>query len=269
MIRTNFHTHTVFCDGKDTPEQMVLAAIDKGFTALGFSGHAYFVLDAAITMTPEQQKPYCAEILRLREKYKDKIEIYLGIEQDSWSPPLAYKYDYVIASVHNVLQDGVYCPVDYSAELMLKNLELHFHGDHERFAEAYFAEAVRLFEKIPEGDVIGHIDLITKYDEKLGIRRTPRYFEMAQTAIERLSKYGKPFEINTGAIGRGLRTTPYPSPTLLSMIRKAGCGIVINSDCHSKDFLDCAFDAASALAKDCGFKEHLVLTKDGWRSVPL
>lgn len=269
MIQTNFHTHTTFCDGKDAPEQMVLAAIEKGFSALGFSGHAYFVLDADITMTEEQQKPYRAEILRLKELYKDKIEIYLGIEQDTWSPPLAYKYDYVIASVHNVLKDGVYCPVDYSAEKMLENLSLHWNGDHDAFAEDYFAEVMCLFDKIPEGDVVGHIDLITKYDEKLALRRSPRYFALANRAIEHLAKYGKPFEINTGAIGRGLRTTPYPSPELLSMIRKAGGEIMINSDCHNKDFLDCGFENAVLLAKDCGFLSHKILTKDGWISVSL
>ena len=28
----NFHTHTTYCDGKETAEQMVQAAIAKGFT---------------------------------------------------------------------------------------------------------------------------------------------------------------------------------------------------------------------------------------------
>ncbi len=35
----NFHTHTVFCDGRNTPEEVVLSAIEKGFSAIGFSGH--------------------------------------------------------------------------------------------------------------------------------------------------------------------------------------------------------------------------------------
>ena len=265
MIKTNFHTHTTFCDGKDTPREMALAAIEKGFSALGFSGHAYFVLDATISMSLEQQKAYREEILRVKNEFKDKIEIYLGIEQDSWSPKLDYAYDYVIASVHNLLQDGVYCPVDNNAALMLENLEKHFGGDQDTYAEAYFAEVVKLLDKIPEGDVIGHIDLITKYDEQLSIRRSQRYFSMARRAVEHLVKYGKPFEINTGAIGRGYRTAPYPSPELLSVIRKEGGRIMINSDCHNKDFLDCGFDLAVALAKDCGFESHMVLTKDGWK----
>ena len=40
MIKTSFHTHTTFCDGKNTPEEMVVAAIEKGFVALGFSTHS-------------------------------------------------------------------------------------------------------------------------------------------------------------------------------------------------------------------------------------
>ena len=269
MIKTNFHTHTVFCDGKDTPEEMALAAIERGFTALGFSGHAYFVLDADISMSKEKQSAYREEILRVKEKYKDKLDVFLGIEQDSWSPPLAYKYDYVIASVHNLLRDGVFCPVDNNADLMLKNLKEHFGGDQDVYAEAYFAEVMRLFDKIPEGDVIGHIDLITKYDEVLSIHRSPRCFAMAKEAVLHLAKYGKPFEINTGAIGRGYRTSPYPAPELLSVIRKAGGKIMINSDCHNKDFLDCGFDLAVELAKDCGFSSHMILTKSGWTEVSL
>ena len=269
MIKTNFHTHTTFCDGRDTPEQMVESAIEKGFSALGFSGHAYFVLDAAFTMDLEQQKPYRAEILRLKEKYKNEIDIFLGIEQDSWSPALDYKYDYVIASVHNVLKDGVYCPVDNTLEIMKSNLDRYFGGDMDAFAEAYFEETVRLFDKIPEGDIIGHIDLVTKYDEQLSYRRTPRYFRMAKQAIAQLAKYGRPFEINTGAMGRGYRSAPYPDPELLRAIRREGCPIVINSDCHNKDYLDCGFAQAVALARDCGFDSHMVLTKQGWESRPL
>lgn len=269
MITTNFHTHTTFCDGKDTPEEMVLAAIDKGFSALGFSGHAFFVLDAEISMDAQRQRLYRAEILRLREKYKNEIEIYLGIEQDTWSPPLEYKYDYVIASAHNLLKNGVYCPVDNSAEMMQDNLLRQWGGDQDAYAEDYFAECRHLFDKIPQGDVIGHIDLITKYDELFSIRRSEKYFSMAKSTVEHLAKYGKPFEINTGAIGRGYRTSPYPCAELLFAIKKAGGRIMINSDCHNKDFLDCGFDDAVALARDCGFQTHTILTKDGWREVAL
>ena len=41
MIRQNLHTHCTYCDGKNTLEEMVLAAIDKGFSSLGFSSHCF------------------------------------------------------------------------------------------------------------------------------------------------------------------------------------------------------------------------------------
>lgn len=269
MIKTNFHTHTIFCDGKDTPEEMVLAAIEKGFSALGFSGHSYFAPDADCSMDAQSERLYREAVLALREKYKEKIEIYLGIEQDSWSSPPEYKYDYVIASVHNIQKNGVFCPVDHSIERMHKNLALYYGGDTDAFAEDYFEEVMRLFDKIPEGDIIGHIDLVTKYDDILSIRRSSRYFSLAEKAVRHLAAYGKPFEINTGAIARGMRKMPYPSSEILSMIKDAGGKIIINSDCHNKDFLDCEFALATRLARQCGFDKQTVLTKKGWQEIAL
>ena len=40
MRKVNLHTHTCFCDGKNTPEEMVISAIEKGMDVLGFSGHS-------------------------------------------------------------------------------------------------------------------------------------------------------------------------------------------------------------------------------------
>jgi histidinol-phosphatase (PHP family) len=262
-----YHNHTVFCDGKNTVEEMVISAIEHGCDSIGFSAHSYTPFDSFYCMPTDKIAEYRKTVLECREKYKDKIEIYLGIERDSWSPVSEYAYDYTIASVHNIWKDGVYCQVDLSADCMMKNVELHFGGDHDAYAEAYFEEVMRLFDKIPEGDVIGHIDLITKYDEQLHLCRSPRYFALAQRAIDHLAKYGKPFEMNTGAIGRGLRTTPYPSPELLKMIKNAGGRIMINSDCHNRVYLDCAFDQCVNLAKNCGFDSHVILTRDGWKEI--
>ena len=38
MIRRDYHTHTTFCDGKCTAEEMVCAAISFGMDEIGFSG---------------------------------------------------------------------------------------------------------------------------------------------------------------------------------------------------------------------------------------
>ena len=66
MIKSNFHTHTYFCDGKDSPEEMVLSAIERGFTTLGFSIHSY-VAEKIDTLTPpENFEKYYQEMYKGR-----------------------------------------------------------------------------------------------------------------------------------------------------------------------------------------------------------
>ena len=67
MIRSNAHCHTVFCDGKNTPEEMIRAAIDRNFVSLGFSIHSWTPYEPC-GVTPEKEQAYRAELLGLREK---------------------------------------------------------------------------------------------------------------------------------------------------------------------------------------------------------
>lgn len=76
MELKNFHTHTTYCDGKNTTEEMILAAINQGFTALGFSGHSHTSIDPSYCMTTDETRRYIDELKALREKYADKIRIY-------------------------------------------------------------------------------------------------------------------------------------------------------------------------------------------------
>ena len=85
MIRTELHCHTVYCDGKNTPEEMVLAAIGKGFRRLGFSGHSETLFDLSYCMTAEKTAAYQKEVARLKKKYADRLAIFLGVEQDYYS----------------------------------------------------------------------------------------------------------------------------------------------------------------------------------------
>ena len=78
MEKINLHTHTSFCDGKNSPEEMILSAIQKGFTALGFSGHSLFPFARSWHIAPREFSLYEKEILRLKEKYSSQIQILLG-----------------------------------------------------------------------------------------------------------------------------------------------------------------------------------------------
>lgn len=94
MNLTNFHSHCNFCDGKAPMEDFVKSAIVAGFTAYGISSHAPLPFDTRWTMRRDRVDDYLEEIRALKEKYRDKIELYAGMEidylQEEWNPAIAY-----------------------------------------------------------------------------------------------------------------------------------------------------------------------------------
>lgn len=257
-MKCNFHTHTNYCDGKDSPEELVNAALKKGFFALGFSSHSFTDMDKSFAMSANKAQKYRDEIAALKEKYRCKIELYCGIEQDYFSEEPTDGYDYVIGSVHYVLKNGEYIAVDDTAELVKNAVNRLYGGDFDALAEDYFALVANVAEKT-NADIIGHFDLVSKYSEKNGYGETPRFLAAAERAVKALIPFGLPFEINTGAMARGVRSVPYPSTEILKIIKKYGGGIMLSSDCHDKNFLDFAFDKAAALARGTGFTRAAVI----------
>ena len=267
-MKCNFHTHCNYCDGKDTPEELIKAALDKGFFALGFSSHSYTEMDKEFALSPEAAEKYRAEIAELKQKYKGKIEIFCGIEQDYFSDEPTEPYDYVIGSVHYVKKNGEYIAVDYTAEIVKNAVERLYGGDFDALAEDYFALESDVLRKT-NADIIGHFDLVSKYSEKNGYTESPRFLKAAEKAVKALVPYGKPFEINTGGLARGVRSVAFPSPDILKIIYQNGGKIILSSDCHDKGYLDFAFDAAAKTAYDIGFRECQILRFDNTNTVKL
>ena len=73
--KANLHTHTSFCDGKNSPEEMVRSAVEKGFDVLGFSGHSYTPFDETYCMSSENTRRYQEEVRRQAETYRDQIRV--------------------------------------------------------------------------------------------------------------------------------------------------------------------------------------------------
>ncbi len=244
---TDLHTHTVFCDGENSAEEMVLAALEKGLRCLGFSGHSFTPHDVSYCMTEEATKAYRKEIARLKKKYAGKIRILRGIELDYYSPEDALRYDYAIASVHYVFKDGVYMPVDEMPN-QAEGVKKLFGGDFYAFAETYF-ETVGRYAERDDWDIVGHFDLLSKFNEREDIfdPRHPRYRAAWKKAADRLLPLGKPFEINTGAVSRGLRSEPYPSREIVNYLLENGARFVPDSDSHRRETLCFGFDSLAYL----------------------
>ncbi len=238
MTPNSYHTHTTFCDGKNTPEEMVREALRLGCTAIGFTGHSYTPFDESYCMSKEGTKEYKACVRSLQKKYAGQIRILLGVEQDFYSEEPTEDYDYVIGSVHYVKKGEVYLPVDESAERQTEIVNRYYGGDFYGLAEDYYANVAQLYRKTGCG-LIGHFDLITKFNEKGALFDTedPGYRAAAERALEALMMCPVAFEINTGAMARGYRTEAYPEKWIIGMLLRMGIMVVKTSDAHSKEDL--------------------------------
>ena len=266
----NLHTHTIYCDGKDTPEQMIQYALEKGFGSLGFSGHSYMPFMQYANISLENTEKYKKEIRFLQEKYKDIFPVYLGLEVDMYSGVDLTGYDYLIGSAHYIKSGDKYLEVDRTAEHVQYLIDRYYGGSGICFAQDYYKTIAQLPE-YGEFDIIGHFDLLTKNIEIIPFFdvNAKDYLYCAYEAIETLKGRIPFFEVNTGAIARGYRTTPYPSIPLIKEFKRQGFGVVITSDCHDGSKLDCGFADARRILMECGFKERYILTHSGFQAVAI
>ena len=242
-MKQDLHTHTLYCDGNNTVEEMIKSAIENGLSRIGFSGHSYTVFDTRYCMSLEGTEKYIAEINEMKEKYRGEIDILCGIEQDFCSGRVPEGFDYAIGSVHYIPVGKAYVPVDEEPELLLEGANKHFNGDIYALCEAYF-DCVSRVIKETNADIIGHFDLITKFNEKefLFDEKHPRYVNARNKAVLELLKENKPFEINTGAISRGYKSFPYPDEEVLKIIAENSGHVIFSGDSHSVNTLCYNFD---------------------------
>ena len=271
MYSQNLHTHGVFCDGKDNYEDTVLRAIELGFTGIGFSGHAQMSYAPQFAMSIENTQKYKDTVNALKKKYDGKIDVFCGVEFDMYSEDNLNGYDYVIGSVHYLKKGNEVLALDRVYTHVKSVIDQHYGGNGLKLAKDYYEAFSKMHDYAPKCDIIGHLDIIAKNNERgeLFDENSNEYKTYAIDAVRELAKHTRIFEINTGAIIRGYRTTPYPAPFLLKEIKNLGCDIVISSDCHDNAFLNAHFDTAVEYAKYCGFTNAVVLTKEGFRPVKL
>ena len=284
MQKFDLHMHTKYCDGNNSAEEMVRAAIDRGLDTVGISGHSFTPHDTSYCMSEEGTQQYIAEIEDLKVRYKDQIRILLGIERDYYARLENDPFDYVIGSLHYFFKGEDWTDVDADAYSQRKFAVKHFGSDMTSLAELYY-ETVGGIVSATDCDIIGHFDLITKFNERFALdsegnvvdvwnadaagdvkplfdtesgrykaawmKAVDRIFEetAARSRTNRLETLGiieagsKPvFEINTGAISRGYRKTPYPAPDQIEYIRSKGGLFIMSSDSHSTGAIGFGFE---------------------------
>ena len=276
IFPSNAHTHTTYCDGLSTIEEMYKAAIENGFISLGFSSHADQGFDAEYSMANGKQAQYFHALHNL-QKQAD-ITIYAGLELDLKAnadkiKEAKQRADYLIGSYHYVTTDptGPCVAYDGNPHQLKAYVQEFYHGDGLAMAEQYYIDFSKALVQY-KPDIIGHFDLVKKYAEAFSLFSTEdkAYQRIASEALERSFASGAILEINTGAMARGTLQTPYPTDILLTQWLDMGGKVTITSDCHNANYLAFAFPQMIEKLRKLGYKEVYYLgVNTMWDSLSL
>lgn len=275
-LRTNYHTHSHYCDGKGEIEEYIRHAIAAGFDSYGVSCHAPVPIRGAEDyMMPLPQLPtYVAEVRRLREEYEDRLAVYLALELD-YAPGLQpyydreilpHGFDYFVGSVHYVGTDGAGAPwcIDETAERFAQGLETGYDNNIRRAVETYF-RLQREMVGTPGVAIVGHMDKLKMWngDEKYFRESAPWYRAAVEETLRAFKAGGLIVEMNT----KGMRlafASPYPSPWVLARCKALGIPITVNTDAHAPDEVNAMFPEATDILRDLGITEVAARVHDRW-----
>src|SRR5574344_306882 len=267
-LKTNYHTHTTFCDGKESAEDMAKTAFTKGFDILGFSGHSMYPFASTWHLPPRSFNTYIETIHSIAKEYAGRMKVLCGFEAD-YVPGLTvprmaayseFKPDYLIGAVHYIVNENGNFTADGSLEEVSEGIKKLFSGNAQEAVCTYFSLQREMLKK---GDfaIWAHPDLIRKQNGTLHFfNEGESWYRSELLATASAAKHaGVIAEINTGAIARGTMDDVYPSADFLSILCDTGVPVMINSDAPCGKDLDCAFDRAAAAAKKAGYTETMFL----------
>ena len=250
----DYHLHTSYSDDSTTPmEDMVCRAIELGLDEICFTEHVDHGVKA---VTNCDYKAYFAGADAMREKYGKKIVIKTGIEFGVQTGTVgqyeadfqAWPFDFVIMSCHQV-----------------NNLEF-WRQDFQRgksqdeFQTAYYEEIEKTCEKYKNYSVLGHLDMIKRYD-LIGDYPDEKILPIAEKIMRRVIADGKGIEVNTSSFKYGLKDLT-PSRRLLELYYQLGGEILtIGSDSHETEHLADHIIYVREILKSIGFRRFCTFSR--------
>lgn len=248
----DLHNHTKLCNHAEGEiDQYIEKAIECGIKYFGFSEHAPMNFDQKYRIGFEQMKEYEEAVLSAKEKYKDKIEIFLGYEVDYLKNYLDERVlnadvDYLIGSVHFIEEWGFDNP---------EFIGNYKNQDIDEIWEKYF-NAIEEMARSRLFDIVGHLDLIKifKYLPKKDIN------EIAKSALFAIKEADMSIEINVAGFRKPV-CEAYPSLSLLKEAKKLDIPITFASDAHKPEQVGLFSDETTAMAKNAGYNECVIYRK--------
>lgn len=265
----DLHSHHDRCghaEGKI--EDYIQAAIERNLHYIGISDHSpYFYLEEdqpypGIAMAKSELDDYIKEVFMLKEKYKDKIQVLLGMESDYFPEYAAmysnhfkkYPFDYIIGSVHHVHGKSIFLKGRWeqlSDKERLEEKESYYHLIQQSAKSGMF-------------QVLGHIDAMKGYLLEFHDVKTPLIDETLQVIADE----GVAIEVNTSGKNKDCGGW-YPSHEILEKACHYGVDISFGSDSHVPSRVGDDFLEVQETLKQIGFKEMVYFVNKKRRAVPL
>lgn len=279
MPWVNFHSHSTFSDGKATPEEFIQAAISRNFPAYGFSCHSPVPFTTRWNMDAGKLRDYIDEIARIRDAYRDKIEVYCGLELDyidgiPYLPVSTLKKmgcDYILGSVHFIdrYPDGSLFCFDGKPDNFFRGIEIIYNNDFRKAITAYYEKTRRMVD-MDCPDIIGHMDKIKMHNSVLNYFDDGEewYRKQVNETLDLIAEKGCIIEVSTRGLYKHNPPLLYPDLRAVKEALERKIPVMINSDAHHPDEIGNCFTETAFMLKETGYKTLRVLHKGTWQDLP-
>ncbi|WEK56374.1 MAG: histidinol-phosphatase [Candidatus Cohnella colombiensis] len=270
-MKFDLHTHHDRC-GHATGkiEDYIQAAIRAGITTIGISDHSpYFAheLDQpqpTIAMAKSQFPQYIAEVLSLKEQYRDRIEVLLGVESDYYSEHAdlysssyePYPFDYIIGSIHQTR--GV--------SIFNRNRWKGLDNEKQTEEKKYYYELIRQSAESGMFQVLGHIDAMKGYYPQFA--DIPGADAEIDEALKAIAKQDIAIEINTSGKTKDCGGW-YPSDAILKRALHFGVDVTFGSDAHVPERVGDEWELVQQRLREIGFTRWVFYRQKQKIIVPL
>jgi len=273
MINYNFHQHTTFSDGKETPQKFVEKAINLGFSHIGFSEHSPLPFSNPFSLKEENIDEYISTTDQLKEKYADQIKIYRALEMDyipGVSEDFNYwrkrcKVDYLIGSVHLVKPDGtdkLWFTDGPDRRIYDEGLNQFFDEDIRKAVKTFYHQTNQMIES-QQFEIIGHVDKIKMHNQGRFFSEDEEWYKkLLNETIELIKQRNLIVEVNTRGLYKKRSNSLFPDGFALRKVKELNIPVIISSDAHHPDEINIMFDYAEKRLIDLGFS-YVMNFEDG------
>jgi histidinol-phosphatase (PHP family) len=279
MPWVNFHSHSLFSDGKAAPDEFIKSAISKGFPAYGFSCHSPVPFQTSWNMEAGKLGDYLHEISRIKLVYQDIIEVYCGLELDyiNGVPHLPVSElknmgcDYILGSVHFIDQypDGSWFSFDGKPDIFFRGIEIIYNNDFRKAISAYY-EKTRMMVDRDCPDIIGHMDKIKMHNSVKPYFDEEEiwYRKQLEETLDLIAEKGCIIEVSTRGLYKHDPPLLYPDAWVIRQACMRKIPVMLNSDAHHPDDIDQCFEDTALILKESGYKTVRVLKEGSWQDLP-